>query len=91
MDELLYEKLKENEEKIKRFGPHVSGLANIACNLVLYPLFQISTQLQISPNTTPNYLGNTFKSKITSFIFSSHSANKPFVPPRFHNYTSVLI
>jgi hypothetical protein len=91
MEEILYEKLKENEEKIKRLGPHISGLVNAGCNIALYPLFQISTQLQLSPYTSPNYSGKDFKSKLESFIFDFHSANKPFSAPKFHNYTSVVL
>ena len=91
MDELLYEKLKKNEEKVKKFGPHLSGAVNAGINTVIYPFFQISTQLQLSSYTTPNYTGKSFNSKLQSFIFESHAANKPFRPPKFYNYTSVVI
>lgn len=91
MDDVLYEKLKENEEKIRRLGPHISGLINAGCNVLLYPLFQVSIQLQLSPHSALNYSGVTFKSKVMSFIYTPHSANSPFKPPKFNNYLSVLI
>ena len=91
MDELLFEKFKENEERVKKYGPHVSGLVNACCNAALYPFFQFSVQLQLSPSCPKNYTGTDFQSKISSFVFSPNSANKPFTPPRFHNYFSVFL
>lgn len=89
MDELLFEKFKENEERVKKFGPHLSGIVNCVCNLGLYPFFQVSTQMQLSPACKANYSGKGLTEKLSSFIFTPHPANKPFTAPRFSNYLSV--
>lgn len=91
MEEALYVKLKENEEKIRVYGPHLTGLVNAICNVGLYPFFQISAQLSLSAKPAPNYSGKEFKEKVYSYIFNSHEGNRPYHPAKFHNYTSAFI
>ena len=96
MEEVLFEKLKENEgkinvEKIKQWGPHITGVVNLCCNALLYPVFQVSTQLQLSMAAGPTYHGKTFQQKVYSFIFEPHSANKPFRAQVHPTYFSAIL
>lgn len=91
MEEALYSRLKENEEKIRVYGPHITGLVNLICNIGLYPFFQISTQLSLSSKPSPNYRGKQFNEKVYSYVYASHEGNRPYRPAKFHNYTSAFI
>jgi hypothetical protein len=91
MDEVFYERLKENEEKVKKIGPHLMGAVNAACNLALYPVFQMSMQLQISKSLTKNCSGKALKDRLFGIIYTPNPANRPFVPPRFFNFSSVFL
>lgn len=95
MEDLFYEKLRENEEKVKNLGPHVSGIVNALCNVILYPIFQVSTQLQLSPvqailKDSP-LIAKDFRTRLYSMVYVPNSMNKPFSPPRFLNYSTVVM
>jgi hypothetical protein len=91
MEEEFFRKVKENEEKIQVFGPHVAGFVNFCCGLALYPFFQMSAQLSLSSTPPPDYSGKKFKEKMYSYVFENHAGNRPYQPARFFNYTSALI
>lgn len=92
MDELVYHKLQQNEERMRRFGPHLAALINFNISLVTQPLLQIATQLQISPiPSNPNYTGKSFQENLSTFLFRPQPANRPFKASQYKTYTSVYI
>jgi hypothetical protein len=91
MEDLFYEKLKDNEEKVRKLGPHLMGAVNAICNLAIYPLFQSSIQLQISKTSQPNYTGKHLKSKLLSLIYTPNPSNRAFLPPTYKNYPAVFL
>ncbi|CAG9313508.1 unnamed protein product [Blepharisma stoltei] len=92
MDELVYQKLQENERRMKLYGPHLAGLINASINLCVYPFLQISTQLQLSPiPSSHNYIGKSYAEKVSSFIWNPHPANRPYKAPLFKNANSAII
>ena len=91
MEEAFFKQAKENEEKIRIYGPHVAGFVNLVCNAGLYPLFLMSTQLSLSQKPAPDYSGKKFKDKMFSYVFSQHQGNSPYRPAKFYNYTSSFI
>mmetsp|Transcript_32703 Transcript_32703/g.56904 ORF Transcript_32703/g.56904 Transcript_32703/m.56904 type:complete len:179 (+) Transcript_32703:1060-1596(+) len=87
MEELLLKTLQQREDRIKLYGVHVLGLANLALCLPLQPLFVMSSQLQFTGKPAlPNFSGTTFQDKLGSYIYMKHSANRPFKAPQFANY-----
>lgn len=49
----------------------------------------LSTQLQFSSKPAlPNYAGKALDEQLNSFIYSKHTANRPFKAPQFYNYKS---
>lgn len=76
---------------MRRLGPHVTGLANAVCNLAVYPIFQCSIQLQLGRSPEGNYRGTSLRQRIYTFIYEPHTANRPYRPAVYHNYTGVLI
>jgi hypothetical protein len=52
----------------------------------------ISTSLQFTRKPAlPNYAGKAFQDELVSFVYSKHSANRPFQAPQYSNYKAVYL
>ena len=70
----------------------MAGAANLGANLAIYPLFLLSTQLQLSPRKpVVKITGSSFSESLASFLFTHHPANKPYRPAQFYGYKPAVI
>ena len=92
MEELLYEKLSESEERRRVYGVHVAGATNFAVSLAVYPLFLFSIQLQQSPrNPVVRLPTGSLSQSLAAFLFTTHPGNKPYTAPQYYGYRPAVL
>lgn len=92
MEELLYEKLSESEEKRRLYGVHVAGATNLVVSLAVYPLFLLGIQLQQSPrNPVVRLPSGSLSQSLAAFLFTSHPGNKPYTAAQYYGYRPAVL